>query len=658
MVMGTVQYMSPEQARGKEVDARTDIWSLGVVLFEMVTGRVPFEGETSSHVIVSLIESEPSPLARYSEVPAELERIVTKALRKNKEERYQTASDLALDLKSLKQELEVEARMKRSLDPDANARESTTKSDERTAGDTVHVSALSTADVGITHPTSSAEYLVSEIKRHKTGTAFTSATIILLIATYAYFSYFVKSGPGEALDSVAVLPFVNVNNDSNTEYLSDGISDSIINSLSRLPNLKVLSLNAVLRYKGKQMDSRAIGGELNVRAVLIGRLTQRGDDLIISAELVDVRDNRRLWGEQYNRKLSDIIVVQTDIAREISENLRLRLSSQDKTQLAKRYTENSEAYQLYLLGQYHLRKLSKEGFEKGLEYFEQAIIKDPAYAPAYVGVAVVYGNLGLRGLMPPKEAQQKAESATQKALQLDETLAEAHASLGYIKKRDWDWSGAEKEFKRALELNPGSANANLLYSTYLRDFGKPDEALPYAKRAYELDGLSPNSLAYLAEAYSNVRQYDQAIELYLKAIEMDLNFAPAHAQVGRVYLKKGMYQDAIKELQKAKDLDNSPERQGRFAYLAYAYAASGNKQEAQKMLDELKGIAKQRYIPPYNFALIYAGLGDKDQAFAWLEKAYEEHSQQLSLLKSNPLFDSLRSDPRYTELLRKVNLAP
>src|SRR5439155_9886912 len=269
MVMGTVQYMSPEQARGQDVDARTDIWSLGVMLYEMVTGRVPFEGETPSHVIVSLIESEPSPLARYSEVPAELERIVTKALRKNKEERYQTASDLALDLKSLKQELEVEARMKRSLDPDANARESMTKSDERTAGDTVHVSALSTADVGITHPTSSAEYLVSEIKRHKTGTAFTSATIILLIATYAYFSYFVKSGPGEALDSVTVLPFVNVNNDSNTEYLSDGISDSIINSLSRLPNLKVLSLNAVLRYKGKQMDSRAIGGELNVRAVLI-----------------------------------------------------------------------------------------------------------------------------------------------------------------------------------------------------------------------------------------------------------------------------------------------------------------------------------------------------------------------------------------------------
>jgi TolB-like protein len=249
---------------------------------------------------------------------------------------------------------------------------------------------------------------------------------------------------------VAVLPFVNVNNDPNTEYLSDGISDSIINSLSRSPTLKVMSLNSVLRYKGKQTDPQQVGREQNVRVVLMGRLTEQGDSLVISTELVDVRDNRRLWGEQYNRKLSDIIVVQTDIAREISENLRLRLSSQDKKQLAKRYTENSEAYQGYLLGQYHLRKLSKEGFEKALEYFEQAINKDPAYAPAYVGVAVTYGHLGLRGLMPPNEAQQKAEAATRKALQLDDTLAEAHTSLGYIKKRDWDWPAAEKEFKRAL----------------------------------------------------------------------------------------------------------------------------------------------------------------------------------------------------------------
>ena len=262
--------------------------------------------------------------------------------------------------------------------------------------------------------------------------------------------------------------------------------------------------------------------------------------------------------------------------------------------------------------------------------------------------------------MPPKEAQQKAESAARKALQLDDTLAEAHVSLGYIKKRDWDWLAAEKEFKRGLELNPSSDRANAMYSTYLRDIGKPDEALPYAKRAYELDGPWPNSIVDLAGAYQNARQHDQAIGLYLKAIEMDPNFAPGYANLGAAYLEKRMYKEAIEMLQKAKALENLPERQGRFAWLAYAYAVSGKRGEAEKMLSELKEIAKQpnRYIPPYNFALIYAGLGDKDQAFACLEKAYEEHSQNLAQLKTQSMFDSLRSDPRFTDLLRRVNLAP
>lgn len=661
MVMGTVNYMSPEQARGLDVDARTDLWSLGVVLYEMLAGRVPFGGETPSHVVVSILERNPAPLTLHSELPPELEQIVIKTLRKDKNERYQTASDLAVDLRRLKQDLEADARLQSPLRPNRMGGVTVTRSDGPAAAGTIRPSTANTADAVVGQSTSSVEYLIGEIKRHKRGSALATAAIVIAVTAFAFF-YVARSGyfaaSGEAIDSVAVLPFVNVSANPNTEYLSDGISDNIINSLSRLPALKVMSLNSVLRYKGKPTDPQAVGRELNVRAVLMSRFVLQGDNLTISTELVDVRDNRRLWGEQYNRKLSDIIVVQTEIAREISQNLLLRLSSQDKKQLAKRYTENSEAYQLYLLGQYHLRKLSKEGFEKALEYFEQAINKDPAYASAYVGVAAVYHHLGLRGLMPPKEAQPKAESAVRKALQLDDTLAEAHVSLGYIKKRDWDWLAAEKEFKRALELNPSSDRANAMYSTYLRDIGKPDEALPYAKRAYELEGLWPNSLANLAEAYADVRQYDQAIELYLKAIEMDPNFAPAHAQLGRVYLKKGMFEDAIKELQKAKDLDNSPERQGRFAWLAYAYAASGKREEAHKMLDELKGTARQRYIPPYNFALIYAGLGDKDQAFAWLEKAYEEHAQQLAFLKSQSLFDSLRSDPRFTDLLRRVNLAP
>ena len=519
-----------------------------------------------------------------------------------------------------------------------------------------------TTDVAARLP-SSAEYLVREIKRHKGGALFGSAGMIMVLAVFTYFFYLNGKGQyfargADPIDSVAVLPFVNVRGDPNTEYLSDGISDSIINGLSQLPGVRVMSLNSVLRYKGKQTDPQVVGRDLNVRAVLISRLDQQGDNLAISTELVDVRDNHRLWGEQYNRKLSDIIVVQSEIAREISENLRLRLSSQDKKQLAKRYTENSDAYQLYLLGQYHLRKASKEGFENALKYFEQAIIKDPAYAPAYTGVAEVYGHLGLRGLMAPKEAQERAESATRKALELDDSLAEAHVSLGYIKKRDWDWTGAEKELKRALELNPGSPHANEMYGTYFRDIGKPDEALVYAKRSYEINGLSPSSLVSLANAYLDALQFDRAIELYLKAIEMDMSFAPAHANLGATYLAKGMHKEAIEELQKAKASEYAPERKGRFAWLAYAYAVSGKKDEAQRMLDELKRIAKQRYIPPYNFALICAALGDKDQAFEWLEKAYEEHSQQLALIKSDWLLKSLHSDPRYSDLLRRINLAP
>ena len=364
VVMGTVQYMSPEQARGAEVDARTDIWSLGVVLYEMVTCRAPFEGETPSHVIVSLMESEPPPLTRSAQVPAELERIVTKALRKKREERYQAASDLALDLKSLKQELEVEARLKRSYQPDTNGKAATTQSGGQVV-ETVHETAERIADVVTARPTSSAEYLVSEIKRHRRGAALAAATVTLLaVATVAYFFYLARSG--EAIDSVAVLPFVNASGDPNAEYLAEGVSDSIINSLLRLPNLKVNSLNSVLRYKGQQIDPQAVGREQNVRAVLMGRMTHRGDDMTISAELVDVSDNRRLWGGQYNRKLSDILVVQDEIAREITEGLRLRLTGEEKKQLSKQPTENTEAYLLYSLGKYSSRPMTKRHLRRAL----------------------------------------------------------------------------------------------------------------------------------------------------------------------------------------------------------------------------------------------------------------------------------------------------
>ncbi|MEK6284837.1 MAG: protein kinase [Acidobacteriota bacterium] len=655
LVLGTVSYMSPEQARGLKVDARSDNFSLGVVIYEMVAGRCPSEGATPSDVIAAILQNEPLPLARFAQnVPAELERIVAKALCKDREERYQTVSELSVDLKSLKQELEVEARLSRSLQPDGNGGKITTTSGSQAAVETVSESAATTGDGATARTTSSAEYLVSEIKRHKRGAVLAAAAVVVAVAAVAYFFYPARSG--EAIDSVAVLPFVNVSADPNTEYLSDGISDSIINSLSRLPNLKVISLNRVLRYRGQQVDPQAVGRELNVKAVLMGRLTQQGDGLAISTELVDVRDNRRLWGEQYSRKLSGILVVQGEIARQILDGLRLRLSGEQKNQLAKPYTENTEAYELYILGKHYFRKQTKEAFEKSIDYYKQAIEKDPNYALAYTGLAYTYYFMVNRGFWTTNEYLPKLEGAALKALELDDTLAEGHVFLGVAKYSNFDWAGSEKELKQALELDPNSPLANIAFSNYLSSVGRPDDALPYAKRAVELDPTS--QAGGLANAYLVARQYDKAIELYREVLDKNPDRPQPHALLGETYLAKEMYEEGVAEIQTAVTLDNAPERWDRHPMLAYAYAVAGRRDEALKILNEQKRLEKQRYISPYNFAIIYTGLGDKDRAFESLEKGYEQRTPLIYRLKSRPMFDSLRSDRRYAELLRKMNLTP
>ena len=643
LILGTVNYMSPEQAKGEQVDERTDIFSFGVVIYEMLAGRTPFAGDSMSETFANLINAEAQPLSLFvAQVPDELSRIVSKMLRKNKAERYQTMTDVLTDLK----DLEVEGLLKRSLPSDAKGRGATTKN-----GGLVAVTAL-------VRPTSSAEYLVNEIARHRRGAALAAAAVVLTVAAIAYFSY--PTSTGGPIDSVAVLPFVNASGDPNTEYLSEGISDSIINSLSRLPNLKVNSLNSVLRYQGQQVDPQKVGREMNVRAVLMGRMTQWGEDVTISAELVDVSDNRRLWGGQYNRKKSDILVVQDEIAREITEGLRLRLTGEEKKQLAKQYTQNNEAYLLYSLGNYYFRKNTKEGFEKSIESFEQAIKIDPNYALAYAGLAGTYQFMGTRGFAHPKEYEQSVEWAALKALQLDNTLAEAHVFLGVHKWGYFDWAGAEKEIKRALELDPNSSQANDAYWVYLGAVGRPDEGLPYELRSRELDSTPDRGQA--AFAYFLARQYDKAIELYGKNLEKKPDNAHAHILLGEAYVAKGMPAEGVAEMQKGVDLDASlaktPERWDRYPLLAYAYAAAGRRDEALKILVEQQRLAKQRFVSPYNFAIIYTGLGDKDQAFEWLTKSVEQHTLILVHLKCRPLFDPLRSDPRYAELLRRMNLEP
>jgi serine/threonine protein kinase/tetratricopeptide (TPR) repeat protein len=651
MVMGTVVYMSPEQARGLAVDARTDIWSFAVVLYEMVAGQAPFKGETATDVIVAVVKTEPPPLSDYvPDVPAELERIVMKALDKDREQRYQTIEDLLIDLRRLRKRVEAEAEMGRTIPLRLKGGVVSATSSGRSAIETPK--RVSTAELGVAHPTSSAEYLVSAIKRNKKNTAVGLAILIISIVGVAYFS-FVRSS-NAAIDSIAVLPFTNITVDPSTEYLSDGITESIINSLSRLPRMRVMARSTVFSYKGQQVDPRKVGRDLGVDAVLMGRVNQRGDTLIIQADLVNVADGSQLWGEQYNRKFADIFAVQEEIAREVSDKLRLRLSGEQKQQLAKRYTENTEAYQLYLKGRYYWNKRTEETLKQAIEYFNQAIALDPSYALAYAGVADCYHILPFYSDLQAKDLCPKARAAAIKALEIDDTLAEAHAALAMVKwDYDWDFAGAEREFKQALELNPNYASVHQWYAEYLATMGRHEEAIAEAKRAREIDPLSLIINTVEGFIFYLARKYDLAIEKLRKTLEMDPNFARAHLYLGQAYVEKRRYEEAIAEFQKAATLSgNSPET---LALLGYANAVSGKKSEAQKIVKEL---SERRYTSPYWMAVVHTSLNEKDQALARLEDAYESRYLWLVFFNVDPKFDSLRSDPRFAELVRRVGLTP
>ena len=652
LVMGTTQYMSPEQARGQTVDARTDIFSLGVVIYEMVASRSPFAGATKSDVIAALLEREPPPLSsNRREAPVELERIVTKALAKDREDRYQTIKDMLIDLRRLKQRLEFDAEMERSAQP--LAYEGAIKV-ERTAKSSDDDAATEIIKAATTHPATSAEYLVGEARRHKFG-VFTILLVLILSAVGLVYFFRGSSSKSRAIDSLAVLPFVNVGNDPNTEYLSDGITDSLINSLSKLPNLKVMSRNSVFRYKGRETDALEAARALQVRAVLTGKLVQQGDNLSVSVELVDALDNSHIWGEQYNRKLSNLLSVQEEIAREVSEKLRAKLSGEDERRVTKRYTENAEAYQLYLKGRYFFNKFTSADHQKAIEYFNQAIDRDPAFALAYAGLGDAYGASALNSWIPPGEGYPKAIAAAKKALSIDDTLAEAHTTFGAITMfYNFDWATAEREYRRSLELDPNYATVYEVYSYCLSSTGRIDEAIQIARHGSEIDPLSVPQSNDLASAYYYARRYDDAIKQLQKSLEMNPNHAGSYSGLGVCYEQKGRYEEAIAAYQKAISLT---ERTSNFlGELGHAYAASGKRSEALKILYEMKGMSGQEYVSPYDLAILYTGLGDREHALEELNKAYEERAGWLISLKVEPLFDTLRSDPRFTELLRRMKL--
>jgi eukaryotic-like serine/threonine-protein kinase len=653
VVMGTVSYMSPEQSQGSaSADHRTDIWSLGAVLYEMVAGRVPFEGKDVHRQIIAIQEQAPAPLSRYAEgVPERLEEIVAKTLAKDPNERYQTAKDLLIDLRNLKRKLDFDAEIDRTVPPGFHRAASTSGGQSALA--TASGTTAATAPAGAAPAASSAEYLVSGIKEHKLATSL--AVLVLLIGVVGLSAYLHTRNTEVAIESIAVLPFVNQNRDPDSEYLSDGLTESIINSLTQLPNLRVIPSSSAFHYKAKEIDPLTAGKELGVRAILTGRILQRGDNLTISTALIDVRDNKQLWGEQYNEQVSDLLSVQREIAQQITGNLRLKLTGEQQTKVAKHYTDNPEAYQLYLKGRFYWNKRNADALKKSIEYFNQAIERDPNYALAYSGLADAYNLIPNYNAGSPQEYFPKAKAAAKRALELDDTLAEAHTSLAselFI--YDWNVGESTREFQRAIELNPNYATAHHWYSDGpLLTAGRFDQALAEMKRAQELDPLSLIINAEVGVTYLNARQYDKAIEQLRKTIEMEQGFYFAHWMLGVAYEMKGDIQDALAEYQTARRLGDDPSMLG---LIGHAYAMSGKRDEALKTLDQLNEIAKQRFVPTYSFVLIYAGLGDKDEAFRWLEKGYQARDTEMTQLKIDPLLDGLRSDPRFTDLERRVGL--
>ncbi len=613
--LGTVAYMSPEQVKGKELDARTDLFSFGAVLYEMATGALPFRGETPGLIFKAILDGTPTSAVRLNpDLPAELERIINKALEKDRDVRYQHASDIKADLKRAKR------------DTESGKAVSTGTATSRWSRRTMLIGAVA---------------------------------FVFIIAIIAVAAFYLGSGGHAPINSVAVLPFSNVNGDPNSEYLIDGITEGVIDRLSGLPNIKVISRTSAFRYKKRDIEPQRVAQELGVQALVTGRVIQRGDDLSVSAELVDARDDKQLWGEQYKRKLDDIRSVQQEIATAVSGSLRVPLTDAEKTRLNKLPATNPEAYQLYLKGRYHANQATAEELKKAIDYFQQAIDKDPGYALAYAGLADTYCQLGGEyEFSPATQVLPKAKAAAQKALELDDTLAEAHAALAYAKFFDWDWLNVEREFKRAIELNPNNAFSHRRYGETLQARARFSEALAEGTRAQELDPLSPDIVANLGFTHLLMQHYDESIAQFRKVLDLKSNVPVAHAFTAVAYAMKGMHRQALAEYDQISDQDKAvaPETQLIADTLGWIYAVSGRRADALKIALEFRQLSTHAYVESYSLGTIYAGLGEKDEAFSLLEKAYDQHSPDIVFLAVDPFWYGMRSDPRYGDLLRRVGL--
>lgn len=577
LVLGTVGYMSPEQVRGLPADARSDLFSLGAVLYEMFTGRRAFRRETAAEILTAILREDPPDLAASgAQIPSAVSAVVLQCLEKDPSRRFSSAGSLAARLTDLLE------------DPGA---------------------------------------LAPPRARRK-----------------------------KAIDSVAVLPFVNDDGDAEQDYLSDGLTERLIDTLSQLPKLRVMARSTVFRFKNRDADPLAWGRELGVRAVLTGRLRKSGDTLRVQAELVDVATGFRLWGGQHNRRIEDLLEVEDVLAREICEHLRFKLTSPERKRVAKHHTQSAEAYQLYLKGRFFWNRWTPDGMRAAIAFYESAIERDPSYALAWGGIADAWGVLGNIKAVPPAEAFPRAKIAALKALELDPNLSEAHASLGFLRRFfDWEWSSAEREFRDAVRLNPGYATGRRWYGQFLSGMGRHGEAVAEVRLALDLDPLSVIIHTALGDVLFYARRYDEAIAMYRKALELDPHFVAGHSDLARALEHSGRVEEAIESYEKAIQLAGGSISDPSIG-LANAFAVGGRRGEAHEVLEELKKRRAERYVSPWGLASIYARLGETNAALEWLERAYDEHDSTLVWLKVHPRFDALRSEPRLTALVQKMGL--
>jgi TolB-like protein/tetratricopeptide (TPR) repeat protein len=630
--VGTLAYMAPEQIQGGEVDARSDIFSFGVVLYEMLTGHLPFRGEHEAAMVYSIVNEEPVPLQTYLlNAPLELQHLLDEALEKIPEDRYQTVGEMVHELRRIrKHTTKVLRPMESRRMPGAEGE---------------------TGAVPEPQPSVSGKRVLRR--------TIIFGTVIVATAIVCTGLYFLFFGIKKPIDSIAVLPFINVNADSTIEYLSDGITENLINSLTRLSNLRVIPRSTAFHYKGKEIDHSEIANRLKVRALLMGRVIQAGSDLNIQVDLIDATTESQIWGEKYSRKLSDLATVQEEIVTGVSQKLQPGLSGEEKTKMERGRTTSAEAFQFYMKGRFYWNRRTPESMKTSLGYFEQAIDKDPTYALAYAGLADAYIVLGEWDVYPPKEMFPKAKDAALKSLKFDNELAEAHTSLAAILHGyEWDWSGAEREYKRAIELNPKYPTAHQWYAEYLTFTGHHKEALAEILKAQELDPLSLMMNAIIGWVYAYDRQYDKAIEQCKKVLEMDSSFAPAQFYLLDAYffkgLSKGVNDRELAEVNRVQQKLGASRAD--IEAFSRAYKSAGRKGVARLTLTQLDTDPKNQAVSQYAYAANYAIIGEKERALLALEKCIETRDFLLNFLKVDPQFDGLRSDPRFIAILKKVGL--